>query len=215
MKKILIVSTIAMVLCLNINAETTVKKLPEPDKKGGMPLMQALDKRKSTRSFDDNKKISDQTLSDLLWAGFGVNRPKTGKRTAPTSYNSQDILIYVFMENGTWLYNAEDNSLVLVSSKDLRELTGVQDFVNTAPVTLVFVSDYVKFEKANDTGKEYWNKAAAIHAGLVAQNINLFCASENLGAVVRVSIQYDELKKALKFDDNKMIVVAQTIGYKK
>jgi hypothetical protein len=55
--------------------------LPKPHTEGGMPLMEALKKRQSARTYSD-KPISDQVLSDLLWAAFGVNRPD-GRRTAP------------------------------------------------------------------------------------------------------------------------------------
>jgi nitroreductase len=215
MKKTLIISITALVLCLHISAETIVKQLPAPTKTGGMPLMEALNNRQSTRDFDDSKKISDQTLSDLLWAGFGVNRPGKGKRTAPSSYNAQDITIYVFQANGTWLYNAPSNTLEQVSSKDLRNLSGFQDFVKTAPLSIVLVSDYEKFRKGNGDDKEYWKRGGSVDAGLIAQNINLYCASQNLGVVVRAYINYKELAKELSFGEDKMIVIAQTIGYKK
>jgi nitroreductase len=215
MKKTLIISITALVLCLHISAETTIKQLPAPTKKGGMPLMEALNKRQSTRDYDDSKSLSDQTLSDLLWAGFGVNRPDKGKRTAPSSYNAQDISIYVFQANGTWLYNAPSNTLEQVSTKDLRVLSGFQDFVKTAPLSIVLVSDYEKFRKGNGDDKEYWKRGGSVDAGLIAQNINLYCASQDLGVVVRAYINYKELAKELNFDENKMIVIAQTIGYKK
>lgn len=64
-------------------------KLPPPDTTGGLPLMQALKERKSVRSFAD-KPIPQQTLSNLLWAAFGINRPD-GRRTAPSAMNWQEI----------------------------------------------------------------------------------------------------------------------------
>ena len=48
--------------------------LPKPQITAGMPLMQALAQRKTTRAFRD-KPLPLQTLSNLLWAAFGVNRP--------------------------------------------------------------------------------------------------------------------------------------------
>ncbi len=215
MKRTLIISITALVLCLQVSAEIVVKQLPAPTKKGGMPIMEALSKRQSTRVYDESKNISDQTLSDLLWAGFGINRPDEGKRTAPSSYNAQDIMIYVFQANGTWLYNAASNTLEQVSGKDLRGLSGSQAFVKTAPLSIVLVSDYEKFRIGNGDDKDYWKRGGSVDAGLIAQNINLYCASQNLGVVVRAAIKYNELAEELNFDENKMIVIALTIGHKK
>jgi nitroreductase len=66
-----------------------------------MPLMQELKARHSTRSF--NSQIPPlQTLSNLLWAAFGVNRPESGKRAAPSVINWRETDIYVAMEDGLY-----------------------------------------------------------------------------------------------------------------
>lgn len=63
--------------------------LPRPNIQGGLPLMETLAKRKTTRSFQ-TRMVDLQTLSDFLWAAFGVSRPD-GRRTAPSALNSQEI----------------------------------------------------------------------------------------------------------------------------
>ena len=63
-------------------AEATTRKLPPPKMSGGMPLMQALTLRHSTREYAE-RTLPEQVLSDLLWAAFGINRPASGDRTAP------------------------------------------------------------------------------------------------------------------------------------
>jgi hypothetical protein len=70
-------------------------QLPPPRREGGMPLLTALNKRRSTRSFQ-NKALPTQTLSSLLWAACGVNCPDGSMRTAPSSYNWQDIDLNAF-----------------------------------------------------------------------------------------------------------------------
>src|SRR5271157_3383796 len=111
--------------------------LPAPQKSGGMPLMEALAKRSTTRAFD-SKDLSPQQLSSLLWACFGINRPD-GKRTAPSANNKQATDVYALLKQGAYVYDAKANKLDLVLAEDIRKLGGTQDFVTNAPMTLVFV----------------------------------------------------------------------------
>jgi len=187
------------------------KILPAPQMQGGMPLMEALKARSSGRSFDSGKMLSDQILSNLLWAGFGVNRPDTGKRTAPSAMNWQELEIYVILAEGAYAYDATGNKLKLVVAKDLRDLAGLQSYVKTAPVNLVYVSDFKKMA-TNEEGSKLmsWN-----HAGYVGQNIYLFCASEGLSTVVRASGNRETMAKALNLRPEQHISMFQSVGYPK
>ncbi|MBN1868711.1 SagB/ThcOx family dehydrogenase [Candidatus Sumerlaeota bacterium] len=183
--------------------------LPEPQTDGGKPLMQALKERKSSRAFS-GEKLSTQTLSNMLWAAFGVNRPDSGKRTAPSAVNWREIDIYVAMEEGLFLYDAEAHTLVPVVAQDLRALTGVQPFVKDAPVNLVYVGDFSKVEEVSDEDRIFF---CAADAGFIGQNVYLFCASEGLATVVRAMIKKPELAKAMNLRPDQEIVLAQTVGY--
>lgn len=108
--------------------------LPAPRMEGGKPLMQALKERQSARVFS-TKKLPVQVVADLLWAAFGINRLESGKRTAPSARNWQEVDIYVIMEDGAYLYDAKTNKLKAVAKGDLRKLTGKQGFVTAAPLT--------------------------------------------------------------------------------
>jgi SagB-type dehydrogenase family enzyme len=182
-------------------------KLPPPETTGGMPLMEALSKRQSSRTFGA-QKLSDQTLSNLLWAGFGINRKETGKRTAPTANDTRAMDIYVLLESGTYKYNAEENSLDVVVNKDLRAFAGSQDFVATAPLNLVYVSDYSKFKTGSN--KELYSGA---HAGFIGENVYLFCTSFGLNTVIRAYVDKEKLAKELNLNENQAVVLSQTIGY--
>jgi SagB-type dehydrogenase family enzyme len=184
--------------------------LPKPQMEGGMPLMQALKERQTSRSFS-SEKLSEQLLSNLLWAADGVNRPD-GKRTAPTASNQQEIDVYVATADGLYLYDAKANELQPVLEKDIREMTGTQPFVKDAPVTLVFVADYAKMRRGTDADKAV---LAAADTGFVSQNVYLFCASEGLATGVRGSIAKDELAEAMKLRPDQKIVLAQCVGYPK
>jgi SagB-type dehydrogenase family enzyme len=184
-------------------------QLPTPQIDKGKPLMQVFAMRHSSRYFD-KKPLELQTLSNLLWAAYGINRSENGKRTAPSAMNWQEIDIYVVMEKGTYLYNARKHSLVTVSSKDLRGVTGTQPFVKDAPVNLLFIADEKKMVGAGDEDKSKWSAA---DAGCIAQNVYLYCASEGLAAVVRGLFDRAVIAKALDLRIDQKILLAQTVGY--
>lgn len=185
--------------------------LPPPQITGGKPLMQALAERRSVREYD-SKMLSPQTMSNLLWAAFGVNRPKEKGRTAPSAHDVQEISIYVVTEKGVTLYDPFANRLVPVSNQDIRALTGKQDFVITAPVNLVYVSDHTKLA---DDPEEYRTFYSATDTGFISQNVYLFCASEGLVTMVRAYIDLPALGKALGLKKNQHIILAQSVGYPK
>ena len=183
--------------------------LPAPQTDGGRPLMQALKERKSTREFS-GEKLPAQVLANMLWAGFGVNRPD-GKRTAPSAMNWQEIEIYVVTADGAYVYDAAKNRLEPAAKEDLRNLAGTQSYVATSPVNLVYVADMTK--ATGDAGdKELFTGA---DAGFIAQNVYLYCASEGLATVVRASVDREALGKALKLKATQKIVLAQSVGYPK
>ncbi len=184
--------------------------LPAPKTEGGKPLMQALKARQTSREYDV-KKIPLQTLSDMLWAAFGINRADSGKRTAPSTRNWQEIEIYVVMEEGAYVYDAKANSLKAVSGGDFRKMTGSQEFVFAAPVNLVFVADTTKMKGASPEDQALY---AGADTGFICQNVYLFCASEGLATVVRGLIgDKKALAGALKLPAEKKIILAQTVGY--
>ncbi len=179
--------------------------LPAVQKEGGMPLMEALDQRHSSRSFAKTE-LSDQTLSNLLWAAWGYNRDELKKRTAPSSMNKQEISIYLTLEKGLYLYNAEKHILELIKSEDLRAITGKQPFVGSAPLNLIFVANTKKQSSATSS---YAN------VGFISQNVYLFCASEGLGTVVRGWFNADKVHKTMGLTEHQSLILCQTIGYPK
>ncbi|MFC1569910.1 nitroreductase family protein [bacterium] len=186
-------------------------QLPAPQMEGGRPLMQVLKDRKTIRSFEA-KELSDQTLSNLLWAAFGINRSESGRRTAPSAVNWQEIDIYVALKKGLYLYDVKANQLKPVVDQDLRTATGMQEFVGEAPLNLVFVADYSKMGEAPD---EFKDPMAYADAGFIGQNVYLFCASEGLGTVVRAMIDRKTLAPLMQLGEDQRIILAQTVGYPK
>lgn len=183
--------------------------LPAARTTGGKPLMEALKARHSSREFSP-KELPPQVLGDLLWAGFGINRPENDHRTAPSAMNWQEVDVYVVMANGTYLYDAKAHALTPVVSGDLRKAAGTQEFVAGAPVNLVYVADGAKMGKADAEARKVYGAA---DAAFIAENVYLFCASEGLAVVVRASVDKEAMGKALKLRPEQMVVLAQTVGY--
>ncbi|AJY68657.1 oxidoreductase [Geobacter sulfurreducens] len=182
--------------------------LPPPRTEGGKPLMDALRERKSSREFS-KEALSPRRLSDLLWAAFGINRPDTGGRTAPSAMNRQEIDIYVATADGLYRYDARGHRLIRKGTGDIRELTGQQPFVAGAPVNLIYVADYGRMGEARGEDKAFY---AAVATGAVSQNVYLFCASEGLATVVRASLDAPALAKAMGLRNEQRIVLAQSVG---
>lgn len=184
--------------------------LPPPQTDGGKPLMQALKLRATSRAFAPDP-LPPQTLANLLWAAWGINRPAEGKRTAPSAHNWQEIEVVALMERGAFVYDAAANLLRPLARGDLRHLGGVQDFVKDAPLTLVLVADGDKIQgNAAEKQALAWTDAA-----FVSQNVYLFCASEGLATGVRLMVDRPALAKALKLRDGQIVALAQSVGFPK
>ena len=195
----LIISLSIFMMCNLLSAQDI--SLPAPDKTGGKPLMQALNERKSTRSFE-SKELTLQQISDLLWAANGFNRDD--KRTAPTANNRQELELYVATRIGLYFYDARKHLLKEIQKGDFRDKTGRQEFVAKAALNLIFVSD---MDKASS--REY----AFTSCGFVAQNVYIYCASEGLGSVVRGSFNKETLSNLLKLKPSQEVLLTQTVGW--
>jgi len=190
-------------------AAEPVVTLPPAQTAGGMPLMQALKARHSTREFS-SRALPAQTLGDLLWAAAGVNRLDSGKRTAPSARDWREIDVYVLVADGAYRYDGKAHTLRRVSARDLRALAGTQDFVAIAPVNLVYVADLARMQGAREAERDLYLGA---DTGFMAQNVYLYCASAGLATVVRGSVDRDALAKALGLGSQQRITLAQTVGY--
>ena len=168
----------------------TRMELPAPNKSGGMPLMQALNARRSTKTNYSGAALSAQQLSDLLWATWGVNR-EDGRRTAPTAMNRQDVRVYVALENGVWQYDA-GHALIKVLDGDWRGQMG------GGSLTLLYA-----IPQANEWG--------GAHVGSLYQNAGLYSASAGLGNFVHVSGLH-ALDGKLPLPEGWKVYIIQTVG---
>jgi SagB-type dehydrogenase family enzyme len=188
----------------------TAIALPPADKHGGLPLMEALAKRHSSRDFAP-EALPLTLLSGLLWAAYGVNR-SDGGRTAPSALNAQEIDVFVALPSGAYRYDAGAHELQLVAASDLRRVTGYQDFVDQAPLDLVYVADH---SRMNRVPVEQRASYASVAAGAIAQNVYLFSAGNDLATVIRAWIDRDAIATALGLSHDQQVLLSQTVGYPK
>ena len=183
-------------------------ELPPPRRGGGMALMEALQRRASAREFEP-AALGEQLLSDLLWAAAGINRPEAGGRTAPSAMNSQEVQLHVAMPQGLFRYEPAAHALQLRVSSDVRRVTGYQDFVDSAPLDLVYVADHGRMQLVPAAQRERYAFAAA---GAMAQNVYLFCAANGLGTVIRAWFDQHALAQAMGLEADQQLLLCQTVG---
>jgi SagB-type dehydrogenase family enzyme len=182
--------------------------LPPPQTEGGLPLMQTLRQRQSQREFTA-EPLTRQMLSDLLWAAAGVNRSLLGGRTAPSAMNAQEVTLYVALPEGLYRYEPLPHALQLVDATDVRRVTGYQDFVDSAPLEVIYVADHARMKLVPAAQRESY---ASVAAGAMAQNVYLYCASAGLATVIRAWIDRHALSQAMGLDTDQQILLAQTVG---
>ena len=202
-----------LLVCSSLVSAQELKpvQLPKPQMDGSKPLMQVLKYRSSSRAFS-TEKLPEQVLSNMLWAAWGVNRPDSGKRTAPSAMNWQEIDIYVATADGLFLYDAKAHALKPILTEDIRALTGQQPFVQHAPVNLVYVADFSRMGEREVDVKVF---CSAADTGFISQNVYLYCTSEGLATVVRGLIDRPALEKAMKLRPDQKVTLSQSVGYPK
>ena len=189
-------------------AQQGLRALPAPRRAGGMPLMQALQARRSIRAYSA-RALPEPVLSDLLWAAYGVNRPG-GDRTAPYWRHIMVIDVYAAMADGVWLYEPQPHALRRHLDADLRALTGQQDFVATAPLNLVYV---VRGERMKEISPQDRRLYGSVDAAFAGQNVYLYCASAGLATVFRGAVDTARLGAAMRLPEGQFVAFAQTVGY--
>lgn len=197
----------ALLLLSSLAVAQTALPAPAKNKKTAT-MMEALANRQSVREYS-NKELSQQELSDLLWAACGVNR-KDGKLTAPTAMNKQEIRVFVFTAKGVSEYLPQTNQLVERAQGDHRDIVaGSQAFAKGAPVSLVLVADLDKFGSSAQSAQ----LMAAVDTGIVSENINLYCAAVGLCTVPRGTMDQAAIRKLLGLKETQIPLINNPVGY--
>lgn len=207
MKKTII--TLALTAsCMLSYAQETISLPAQATKAAyGMSVMEALRERRSERAYVDTQ-LSKEQLSTVLWAACGVSDELTGKITAPSAMNKQDITLYVTCKDGTWRYDNKGNKLIAVSKKDLRKEVAVnQEFAAKAPVSIIIVSNLNVYGKK---GLEF----GSMSAGYVSENIYLACTAMGLSTVARATMNEEVLRQELQLKDGEKLMLNHPVSIK-
>ena len=199
MKKI--AKFIALTAMIATSCALNAEVLPAPQTTGGMPLMQAMQERKSQRDIDPASTVTKQELSNMLWAAWGITHD--GKRTIATAMNRQELELYVITATEISHYSAEDNTLTVVNTGDFREIQARQEWAKTAPINIALVVN---------TDKQRMNEFQNYTAGAASHAIYLYCASAGLKTTVRAMPDNKEVSQALKLGSNQRLLYIQTVG---
>lgn len=186
----------------------TTLALPAAEQQGGMPLMEAFKARKSGREFSP-EALAVQQLSNLLWAAMGINRAESGGYTVPSTMFANEIDVYVAMPEGLYHYAPESHELHLIVASDVRPVTGYQDFVDNAPLDLIYVANHGRMKLIPESRREAY---AAACVGTISQNVYLYCASAGLSTVLRGWFDSKALGAAMSLTEAQHIVLTQTVG---
>ncbi len=192
--------------------------------------MKTLSVKASAREWSE-QEMNLQDLSDLCWAANGINRPEEKKSTASSAMNAHDIDLYLFMKDGVYLYTPEQHELIPVLAGDYRGIIMMRrpprpketsdtnamkspapPPVSNPPVQIILVSNSERFRMGPDSLKYEWG---AIDAGIVSQNISLFCAATGLKTRPRASMDKDQIKSLLKLKETQHVFLNHPVGYQK
>ncbi|MDR2890341.1 MAG: SagB/ThcOx family dehydrogenase [Alistipes sp.] len=196
-----------------MNGEKIV--LPAPAESGAT-LLDALRARSSVRSYAPDG-LSLEQLSGVMWAAAGENRPGVdgapGRLTAPSASARYPIRTYAVLAQGIYLYDAPSHSLTLVARGDHRRVTGMQDFVYTAPLNIVYVADLAAYDGNYGSMSEADQlRICGMDAMGQCQNANLWAAANGMGAVTRLMAPGPEFLRAIDAPGTYRFVLAQTVG---
>lgn len=186
-----------------------MQKLHAGGREGGGSLFAALKQRRSTRLYSD-EAIAPEMLSDLLWAAYGINRPGSGGRTAPSWHSSYGTDLYVADADGVWLYDPKEEALQQVVATDIRKKVSPQPFVGTAPVVLIHVAN---LDRMYEAPEEEQTRYAYVDSAIIGQNIYLFCASVGLGTCLVGGADRAVVTEALNLPAGQIVTFVQPVGH--
>ena len=184
--------------------------LSAPDASRTTNVVEALRNRRSSRDYSA-EALSLEELSGVMWAAAGQNR-EDGHLTAPSALALYPIRVYAFFADGVYLYDSASHTLNRVADGDCRRLTGMQPFVETAPLNLVYVADTGVYDGRNIPAEHVRYLCGQDAAGYAA-NVSLYNAAAGLKSVVRGSFDADALLTLLNLDpQTHFVALAQSVG---
>ncbi|MFZ5448488.1 MAG: SagB/ThcOx family dehydrogenase [Thermodesulfobacteriota bacterium] len=196
-------------------------KLPPPATKGGMPLAEALQARRTIRHFAA-RPLDLAQVSQLLWEGDGLSDPR-GLRTSPSAGATYPLDLYLVVGEqgvtnlpaGVYRYEVAAHALTPITKGDFRAPVARaclhQAWMTEAPVMVVITGEYRRCTaRYGQRGVRYTH----MESGNVSQN--LFLAAEALGLGAGIVGAFDDkaLAQVLKLPPAHEPLLVMPVGYK-
>ena len=183
--------------------EETMITLPKPKLKSDCSLEEAIQSRRSVRSYAKDSLALNE-LGQLLWAAQGITDSGRQLRSAPSAGATYPLHLYAVvdkvegLEPGLYLYHPEQHAISLVQAGDIKAAIGKQaarqSAIQQAPLTLAFCAQLSRISpRYGDRSERY----TYLEIGHAAENVHLQCESLGLGTVCVGSFDDAALKAAL------------------
>lgn len=193
-------------------------KLPEPNYSGEITLEEALLNRRSIRSYQD-KPLSLEQVSQLLWAAQGITDYSRGFRTAPSAGATYPLEVYFLsgkvtgLSAGLYHYIPERHELILILEGDKRQglfqASLRQTSIIEAAGVLIFTAIY---ERTTARYGERGIRYVHMEAGHAAQNVYLQAVSIGLGTVTIGAFEEGRVKKVLNLEERENPLYLMPVG---
>ena len=182
--------------------------LPSPSQKGGMPLAEAIARRRSIRDFAP-QPISQLQLSQILWAAQGITDTWGRYRTVPSAGATYPLEIFVVcgtngvdeIDAGIYHYNMDSHSLTLHYGGDIRlALAGAargEEGIYEAPVDIVICAIFERTTLNYGSRGERYVHMEVGHAG---QNIYLQATALGLATFAIGAFHDEQVREVLQLD---------------
>lgn len=200
-------------LSSSVFAETI--KLPAPKTQGQMSLEESIYRRRSAVSFYPNQ-ITNEQLSQLLYACQGVTDTEWNFRAAPSANAAFPLEIYLVNSKGVYHYipakHALEQTLTGDKKPSLVRASLGQSFISEAPVCLVITAVFARTrEKSGARADRY----VILEAGHAAENVLLQATALRLSAVPVGSFWDDVVASTLKLPPEHDPLYLIPIGHEK
>ena len=199
-------------LCtLMLTGSDAIINLPEPEFTN-MSIEQCIQQRRSIRSFQD-KTLSLQEISNLLWTAQGITDNERGYRATPSAGATYPLILYYATKHGLFRYIPKSHGVKQTMQKDVRkdiaEAALNQMFIADAGMVIVITAI---FKNTTWRYKERGVRYVHIEVGHCAQNIHLEAVALGLGSVSIGAYHDDELKELLELDQEEPLYIIP-VGY--
>jgi SagB-type dehydrogenase family enzyme len=203
-----------------ISKEVAVK-LPKPVSEEKISVEQAIQKRRTVRSFR-KKSLQSGQFSQLLWAAQGITEEGGYKRAAPSAGALYPMDVYAVVgigcveevNEGIYHYEPGAHTVSLNVDGEMRDQLAhaalSQMWMAQAPVNFIITAEYDRITgKYGQRGVRY----AMIEAGHIAQNIFLQAQAMGLDAGIVGAFVDEDVVSVLKIPASHAPLIIMPVGY--